>query len=394
MTPRTSLAPLWRAITSLKLTIACLAALMVLVLACTLAQVQLGTWAAVDLYMRSFFVWMGVPGTALRVPIFPGGATVGLVLLVNLVAAQLKRLELSWKKSGLWISHAGLVLLVLGEFVTSAFQRDAQMAIEQGQTVNFVESPRDLELAVIDTTDPAFDDVYSIPAARLARGGELKVPSTPITLAVRRFFPNADLASRGPADAPPLATAGVGTMISAAERPPATRDNEENRAAVWVEPVAGGRSYGTWLVSNALGAPQSFTHEGRTYALVVRHRREYLPYAVTLEKFSHDVYPGTDIPKNFSSLVHLSDPSAGEDRDALIKMNSPLRYGGKTFYQASFGKNDTLSVLQVVENPGWLIPYISCVLVAIGLIVHFSLSLRRGMRRRQAAPPALEASPS
>jgi hypothetical protein len=39
-------------------------------------------------------------------------------------------------------------------------------------------------------------------------------------------------------------------------------------------------------------------------------------------------------------------------------------------------------VLQVVENPGWLIPYISCVLVALGLVVHFSLSLRRGMRRR------------
>ena len=30
--------------------------------------------------------------------------------------------------------------------------------------------------------------------------------------------------------------------------------------------MAGGRSYGTWLVSNALGAPQSFTHEGRNLA--------------------------------------------------------------------------------------------------------------------------------
>ena len=44
-------------------------------------------------------------------------------------------------------------------------------------------------------------------------------------------------------------------------------------------------------------------------------------------------------------------------------MNQPLRYEGKAFYQASFGKGDTLSILQVVENPGWLLPYVSCVLV-------------------------------
>jgi hypothetical protein len=390
LTPRTDLAPLWLAITSLKLTIACLAALMVLVLACTVAQVQLGTWAAVDLYMRSFFVWAGVPGSALRIPIFPGGATVGLVLLVNLVAAQARRLELSWGKSGLWLAHAGLVLLVLGEFVTSAFQRDAQMSIEVGQTVNFVESTRDLELAVIDTTDPAFDDVYSIPASRVARGGAVPVPGTPITLTVKRFFPNADLTNRGPADPPPLATAGVGAMVNAVERPPATRDNEGNLAAAWVEPVAAGRSYGTWLVSNGLGAPQSFTHEGRTYVLKMRHRREYLPYAVTLEKFSHDVYAGTDIPKNFSSLVRISNPSRREDREVLIYMNQPLRYQGKTFYQASFGKNDTLSVLQVVANPGWLIPYVSCVLVALGLIVHFAITLRRSARRREASAASPE----
>jgi hypothetical protein len=93
---------------------------------------------------------------------------------------------------------------------------------------------------------------------------------------------------------------------------------------------------------------------------------------------------------NFSSLVHLKNPAKGEERDVLIYMNQPLRYGGKTFYQASFGKGDTLSVLQVVENPGWLLPYISTVLVTLGLLVHFAISLRRGVRRSQAA---LEATP-
>jgi hypothetical protein len=375
----------WDVLTSLKLTIACLALLMVLVVACTLAQVNLGTYGAVNAFIRSFLVWWDVPGTAWSIPILPGGGLVGLVLGANLLAAQLRRLELSWRKAGLWIVHAGLILLFVGEFVSSALQVDTQMAIEEGQTLNYVDSPRELELAVVDVTDPAQDDVYGIPESLLARAGSIEIPGTPLSLQVKRFFRNADIATRGAGDPPSPATMGVGTGVAVRELPPVTADDQMNRAAAYVEPVAGGRSYGTWLVSNALGAPQSFVHEGRTYLLGMRSRRHYLPYSLTLKDFRHDVYPGTDIPKNFSSLVHLSNPGRGEERDVLIYMNQPLRYDGKAFYQASFGKGDTLSVLQVVENPGWLLPYISCVLVTVGLIVHFAITLRRSLRRRQEA---------
>jgi hypothetical protein len=383
LTPR--IRSLWDAITSLKLTIVCLAALMVLVFACTLAQVNLGTFGAVALFMRAWLVWWDVPGTALRIPVFPGGALVGLVLLVNLVAAQGRRLELSWRKAGLWITHAGLILLFVGEFVTAVFQKDMQLAIEVGQTAEYVEAPRELELALVDTSDPKVDDVWSIPEARLGRGGTIPIPGSPVQLQVKGYFRNAALGMRGPADPPSPVTAGVGTNGAVRELPPVSRDEEMNRAAAFVEPVAGGRSYGTFLVSNALGAPQTFVHEGRTYVLAMRNRREYLPYTVALKEFRHDVYPGTNIPKNFASLVHLVNPETRENRDVLIYMNQPLRYDGKAFYQSSFGKNDTLSILQVVENPGWLIPYVSTALVTIGLLVHFAISLRRSMRRRQAA---------
>jgi len=173
---------LWDALTSLKLSIVCLAMLMVLVVACTLAQVSLGTLAAVNLFIRSFFIWWAVPGTGWSIAVFPGGALVGLVLALNLVAAQAKRLELSWKKAGLWIIHAGLILLFAGEFVTSAFQVETRLAIEEGQTLDYVESPRDLELAVVDTTDPHQDDVHAIPESLLVRGGSFDVPGTPLSL--------------------------------------------------------------------------------------------------------------------------------------------------------------------------------------------------------------------
>jgi hypothetical protein len=375
---------LWDALTSLKLTISCLAALMVLVVACTLAQVHLGTFGAVELYMRSWFVWWDIPGTVLSLPIFPGGALTGLVLAVNLIAAQARRLERSWRKAGIWIIHAGLILLVLGEFMTGMYQVDTQLIFREGQTTNFLQSPRELELAVIDTTGPAHDEVYGVPERLLAREGEVEIPGTPLRLRVRRFYQNSELFRLQPGQTAP-ATAGVGTGITVREAPPITTDDRMNIATAIVDPVAGGKSYGTWLVSNALDATQSFVHEGRTYQLVMRAKREYLPYALTLKDFKHDVYPGTEIPKNFSSLVHLSNPSTGEARDVLVYMNQPLRYDGKAFYQASFGEGDTLSVLQVVENPGWLLPYVSCVLVTLGLLVHFGIALRRGVRRQAEA---------
>jgi hypothetical protein len=377
----------WDLLTSLKLTIVCLTLLMLLVVACTLAQVQLGTVAAVNLYMRSFLVWWQVPGTSWSIAIFPGGATVGLVLMLNLAAAQGQRLERSWKKAGIWIVHAGLILLFVGEFVTGVFQVETQLAIEEGQTVNYVEAPRQQELAVIDVTDPAWDVVHSVPEGLLADGGVIPLPGTPVALRVRRYWENAQLAMPG-AGFQPVANMGVGAGVMVQALQPVHSDDRSNVPAAVVEPVAGGRSYGFWLVSGQLGAPQQFIHEGRTYSLAMRPRRQYLPYSMTLKKFSHDVYEGTTIPKNFSSLVHLSNPGKGESRDVLIFMNQPLRYGGKAFYQASFGKNDTLSILQVVENPGWLLPYISCVLVGLGLMVHFGISLRRALRRRSAAVEA------
>ena len=377
------------ALTSLKLTIVCLVLLMVLVVACTLAQVRLGAFGAVNAYIRSFFVYWNVPGTESAIPVFPGGGLVGLALTANLIAAQLKRLDLSFRKLGLWIVHLGLIVLLVGEFVTGFFQVETQLAIEEGKTVDYVESTRERELAVIDTTDADHDEVYAIPEALLVPDKYIEVPGTPLFIKVGAFYPNSEMARRGPSDPPAQATMGIGTGINVIEAAPVSGDDQSDQKAAFVEPFAGPKSYGVWLVSDALGAPQSFIHEGRTYSLSLRRRREYLPFAMTLKRFQHDVYPGTDIPKNFSSLVHLSRPSTGEARDVLIYMNQPLRYAGKAFYQASFGKNDTLSILQVVENPGWLLPYASCLLVAGGLLLHFALGLRRSAARQKAA--ALEA---
>jgi len=385
---RKALARFWAILASLQVTIVALALLMALVVLCTLAQTDLGTLGAVNTYMRSWLVWRHLKGLGFPLPLFPGGALVGLVLVVNLFAALVRRFEPGGRRLGLWVVHAGLVLLVAGEFISGVFQVDARMAIEQGQTVNYLEDYHQMELAVSDVTDPSAKVEYGIPDALLKKGGPVALPGTPLTLNVKRFYPNAQLAPLGAGDPPALADMGVGAGVKITEIPPVTSDQDTNATSALVEPLAGGRSYGTWLVSTVLGAPQTFIHEGRTYSLAMRPRRYNLPYALTLKKFSHDVYAGTQIPKNFSSLVHLSNPAKGEERDVLIYMNQPLRYDGKAFYQASFGKGDTLSILQVVTNPGWMLPYISCTVITLGLLAHFAITLFNALKRRQALQEA------
>ena len=368
------------ALSSLKLTLVCLALLMALTVICTLAQVPLGTHVAVDRTIRTFLVWWQPEASSLKIPVFPGGGLVGFVLFVNLALAQFLRLDWSRRKAGLWIMHLGLALLFLGEFATAFFQVESHMPVEIGQTRDFTEDYRRLELAVVDATDAARDTVTSIPDSIVKAGGEIAHASLPFKLRVKRYYDNAELHMRRPTDPPSEATGGVGANLLVPPEPPVSGDDQQNAAAALVSAVAAdGRNLGTLWLSNALGAPQGFLLDGRDYKLSLRPRRYYLPFSLTLKEFHHDRYAGTDIPKNFSSLVRLKDPMRGEDRDVLIYMNNPLRYAGKAFYQASFGKNDTLSVFQVVRNPGWLIPYLSCALVALGMMLHFGLKLGSAM---------------
>jgi hypothetical protein len=143
------------------------------------------------------------------------------------------------------------------------------------------------------------------------------------------------------------------------------------------------------------GDTQGFVLGSRTYEMALRPVRYYKPYRISLLEFKHDTYAGTDIPSNFSSKIHLSDPAKGEDRDVLIKMNAPLRYGGETFYQASFEEGDRVSILQVVRNPASITPYVACSLVALGLVVQFLTHLLSFAKKRaqQLQSPARPAAP-
>ncbi len=66
-------------------------------------------------------------------------------------------------------------------------------------------------------------------------------------------------------------------------------------------------------------------------------------------------------------------------------MNNPLRHAGLTFYQAGFDNDDHTTILQVVRNPSWVLPYVSCVMMGLGLLIQFGIHLTGFVRKRAAA---------
>ncbi len=367
---------------SLKLTVALLVLGMLLVFVATLDQVNLGIWAVQMKYFRSFVVYSHIGDVA--VPIFPGGYLVGGLLLANLIAGHIYRFGFVWRKAGIFLTHFGLILLLVGELLSGLWQREFHMRLNEGETKNYAESFRDNELVLIDTTDPKVDTVVAIPEPLLAKHKPIQNPKLPFRVEPKAYYPNSSLHRRSGGPGVSLATTGFGTSMDAIPQPVTYREDDRNVPSAFVELVAPDQSLGTYLVSTELVMPQEFSYAGHTWRIMLRTARTYYPFSLTLLKFSHDRYPGTDIPKNFSSKLRLKTPDGRDDRDVLVYMNNPLRYSGLTFYQAGFENNDLTTILQVVRNPSWRLPYIACALMALGLLIQFGIHLVRfvGKRRR------------
>jgi hypothetical protein len=371
-------------LSSLRLTVVLLGLGLILVFWGTIAQVQLGLYRAQSEFFRHFIVYWEPAWSSLRVPIFPGGYLIGGLLLINLFAAHLRYYQPGKKKYGIVLIHFGVVLLLVGQLLTDLLAKESLMHLRNGETRNYSESSSHYELAVIDKSDPQSDKVFVIPASRLLDGGVLTVPNLPISVRVQTFFNNAALSEKEvPGYSQVQTTAGFGAGVWWRGLPHETETDKRDLPSGIVELLTPQGSLGTFLVSAILTRPQEFASNGHTYQMELRAERFYKPFQLHLVEFKHDIYPGTDIPKNFSSRVRLQRADTGEDREVLIFMNNPLRYDGETFYQASFDPDDKGTVLQVVRNPGWLTPYFACVLVGAGLLVQFLTHLVDFARKRK-----------
>ncbi|MCI0703554.1 MAG: cytochrome c biogenesis protein ResB, partial [Planctomycetia bacterium] len=417
---RTQTSPLYyarkalKAVASLQLTVVLFSLGILLIFFGTLAQIDFGIWTVVDKYFWSWVVWVPfdlfhkfgqvfwkeafTPGSHWKGEFpFPGGILLGAAMVINLLAAHIMRFRITWKRSGILLIHSGILLLFLGEFITREYAIEQRMTIDEGRSVNFTEDTRNVELAIIDKSPADTDRVTVIPQKILREaannGHRITHPELPVDVEVGEYMVNSTL-EKAAGKANP-ADSGFGKSLLTVKQDEVSGVDPKQKIdtpAAYVTLFKKGtqEKLGTYLVGlriYLLGGEDEFELDGKKHGLVMRFKRYYKPYSVHLDDFRFDRYMGTEKPKNFSSDVRVIYPD-GMERQQKISMNDPMRLQGETFYQSSFDETtETTTILQVVRNPGWLLPYISCVVVTLGLLVHFGIYLVQFLTRRPTTKP-------
>ena len=127
----------------------------------------------------------------MSIPVWPGGYLLGWVLVLNLIAAHFKRFKFSRKKVGILLTHAGVLMLLVGQFLTELFQVESFMRLEEGETRSYSESHRKTELAIVEMTGDS-SRVTVIPDSVLQKRGEVHHPKLTFTLRVKEWHANSE----------------------------------------------------------------------------------------------------------------------------------------------------------------------------------------------------------
>lgn len=366
------------ALTSIRLTVVCLALAIVLVFLGTLAQVDKGIFIVQKEFFQSIIVISDLRILNHKIPIiFPGGYLIGLILIINLIAVHFKRFGFHPQKIGLLLTHFGILVLLVGQILIDHLHIESSIRLVEGESKNYSESYTRCELAFVKISDADSDTVVSIPESYLYKGNVIRHPQMPYEIRINEYYENSQIERlSAQSNERGAATLGFGASLRVIPLPPVTTTDRRNAPSAIIELIGNNAPKGTWLVSFFIDDGQTFRVGNEQWQMFLRPERYYKPYYITLLDFTHEKYPGTDIPKNFSSRVKLTNPQTKEEREVLIYMNNPLRYGGETYYQGSFDPNDDrVSILQVVKNPAWTTPYIACALVGFGMALHFILKL-------------------
>ena len=237
--------PIWRFFTSLRLTVVCLALGVVLVWVGTVAQADEGLYQAQVRYFKQWYV-IGATLWGHHIPIvLPGGYLLGTVLLTNLVAAHIKRFKWGWGKLGIHLTHAGIVVLLVGQLATDMTQVESRMNFAEGETARYVQDHKAHELIFATDASDGQEQIVSLPEALVAGGGEVTHAELPFAVRVKEYHINGDIVLHRSVDE---ATGKLGTALATVSGQYASADGlatqaeraqeSEGRVAVWREALA------------------------------------------------------------------------------------------------------------------------------------------------------------
>ncbi|MHC5011328.1 MAG: cytochrome c biogenesis protein ResB [Planctomycetota bacterium] len=339
-------------------------------------------------YFESAFLVYDVGGV-IPVPL-PGVYLLLLLLFVNLVVGGIIRLRKKATTVGVLIIHIGILLLLIGGFVEERWSTKGHMTLYEGQSSDEFESYYDWEVVITEYLPNGGVRERVIPHevfSGIEAGESVRAFATelPVDVVLIGYLCNGQ---PRPAMRPGEGTEGF--LLQALD--PA-KNAEANTAALYVTLV---EKETRVEHRSILWGMQRFPYQvhiaDRRWEVDLRRQRWDVPFTIALDDFVHEVHPGTGMAKRFSSYVRKIED--GVVQDIHITMNEPLRHRGYTFFQSGWGPQNAapgtplFSTFAVVQNPSDRFPLISCIIIGLGLLIHWIwklvLFLLAESRRRAA----------
>lgn len=336
--------------------------LMFLVVMGTISQKELGIYDATHKYFSSIILWLGPVPT-------PGGlTTIGFIF----IALTIKFIFYSpWnrKKAGTILTHLGILLLLLGGIITAAFSKESFMIIPEGRNINVISDYYDRVLNLKNEDDV----IQSLAFSTLNKDGEINAPNLQIKILEKCD----NCGARAPSG---IYEDLQGLAVNMELYPlPEEKQKEANFSGVIldVKDLSNDKNSGTYIVMEGIPKNPIFDE----VEISLQRKLQTLPFSILLKDFRKINYPGTDKAKEFESdlIIHDGDVSW----PVTISMNKPLRYKGYTFYQSSFEQRPDVevTVLSVVDNIGRAFPYISTLIIFLGLLTHLIIHMQARGRK-------------
>ncbi len=352
----------------------------------TLEQVHTGLYEVQRKYFESFVLLHDVGPFSIPLP---GANLVLCLLFVNLLVGGVVRLRRQRSTIGVLITHLGIAFLLVSGFVKAYYSEDGHVTLFEGQRADHFQSYFRWELVILEpigdgrvrehlVTQEEFSDATDGDPVTIA------APELPFDLEVTHVTPNCEPLPKGPMF--DVAVPVIDGVFLQARAP--SKEAEANIAGAYVTVVQRDGRRDTGILWGAQAAPFTVQAAGKSWAIDLRKERYPMPFTLVLDEFTKEDHPRIDMPKSFSSDVTVIEGTTS--RDVRISMNEPLRDEGLVLYQASWGPSNArpgdplFSTFAVVRNPADQFPLYACIVIATGLVLHFTRKLLRHIRTEAA----------
>ena len=143
------------------------------------------------------------------------------------------------------------------------------------------------------------------------------------------------------------------------------------------------------------GELKKFSLDGVEVQMRIGAKVIELPFAIKLDKFKLERYPGSMTPSSYASDVVLIDKEKNINMPYEIYMNHILEHRNYRFFQSSYDQDEKGTILSVNHDPGTWPTYIGYILLTLGMIWSLFIpngrfqKLLKGARKLQSTAVAV-----